>query len=130
MDINISLKNTIYSVILFFREVQYPILHVIIGVHMDTKIAFGKALRRVRKTKGLKLEDFGTSRSYVGSVERGQYSPTLDKIDDIAQSLGVHPASLVIQTYLSLNKDISIENLVSLIKDEISGIDCISDITN
>lgn len=41
-----------------------------------------------------------SSRTYVSSLERGLKSPTLDKIDSLADALNVHPVTLVALTYL------------------------------
>jgi transcriptional regulator with XRE-family HTH domain len=63
---------------------------------------FAEALRFIRKSKGLSQEDFGdtSSRTYVSSLERGMKSPTLGKIDDLAETLGVHPLTLLTIAYL------------------------------
>ena len=49
---------------------------------MELKQAFGEALRRQRKAKGLTQEAFG--RTYLSELERGTKSPSLEKIDKIA----------------------------------------------
>jgi transcriptional regulator with XRE-family HTH domain len=47
------------------------------------KLAFAKALRHARKSRGLTQEDFSdvSSRTYMSTLERGKKSPTLDKIN-------------------------------------------------
>lgn len=64
---------------------------------------FAKALKRVRAATGRTQEDFAlvSSRTYVSSLERGQKSPTLKKIDELAQVLGVHPLTLLTLAYTS-----------------------------
>ncbi len=64
---------------------------------MKTRKAFGVALRKVRVARGLTQEDFGvvSSRTYVSSLERGQKSPTIDKLDDLAAVLQIHPVALL-----------------------------------
>lgn len=64
---------------------------------MTIRKAFGKALRMVRLRRGLTQEDFGivSSRTYVSSLERGQKSPTIDKLVDLAETLTVHPVALL-----------------------------------
>lgn len=64
---------------------------------MTIRKAFGKALRMVRIARGLTQEDFGivSSRTYVSSLERGQKSPTIDKLDDLARVLRIHPVALL-----------------------------------
>lgn len=62
---------------------------------------FAKALKAVRLAKRLSQEDFGlvSSRTYVSSLERGNYSPTLNKVDELAEVLGIHPLVLLTLTY-------------------------------
>lgn len=62
---------------------------------------FAQALKRARTCKGLTQEDFAliSSRTYVSSLERGQKSPTLKKVEDLANALGVHPLTLLTMSY-------------------------------
>ncbi len=62
---------------------------------------FGKALQRIRKAKGISQEAFAltSSRTYVSTLERGLKSPTLSKIDELAEVLGVHPLTLLMAAY-------------------------------
>lgn len=60
-----------------------------------TKInmAFGKRLADLRKASGLSKESFaykcGVDRTYIGIVERGEKSPTLNTLDKIAKGLNI-----------------------------------------
>jgi len=91
---------------------------------MDTKIAFGLALKKVRKAKGLTQEDFGdvSSRTYLSTLERGMKSITLEKLNDLAQVLGVHPLSLLLLTYTNCDSEVSINGLINKIEIEIEGL--------
>ena len=62
---------------------------------------FAQALRRIRKAKGVSQEAFAlaSSRTYVSTLERGLKSPTLSKIDELADVLGVHPLTLLMAAY-------------------------------
>lgn len=88
---------------------------------MDTKIAFGLALKKLRKAKGLTQEDFGdvSSRTYLSTLERGLKSITLEKLNDLAGVLGVHPLSLLLLTYANYDNNDSIESLINKIDIEI-----------
>ncbi|MBI5921988.1 MAG: helix-turn-helix transcriptional regulator [Betaproteobacteria bacterium] len=68
---------------------------------MDVRQAFAFTLKRARKAKHLTQEDFdlASSRTYLSSLERAQKSPTLDKIDQLAKVLEVHPAALIAVSY-------------------------------
>ncbi len=63
---------------------------------------FSWALRRIRKAQGLTQEAFAlqSSRTYVSSLERGLKSPTLQKVDELAQVLNVHPLVLLLLSYM------------------------------
>jgi transcriptional regulator with XRE-family HTH domain len=64
---------------------------------------FANALKRVRAATGRTQEDFAlvSSRTYISSLERGKKSPTLKKIEELAQVLGVHPLTLLTLSYIS-----------------------------
>ena len=61
------------------------------------------ALRLLRDRRGLTQEDFSlvSSRTYVSGLERGMKSPTLNKIEQIASVLNVHPLTLLALSYAS-----------------------------
>lgn len=63
---------------------------------------FPNALKSLRVTKQLSQEDFSlvSSRTYVSALERGIYSPTLSKVDALAEVLDVHPLTLLALSYM------------------------------
>jgi transcriptional regulator with XRE-family HTH domain len=63
---------------------------------------FDQALKAVRLAKNITQEKFDavSNRTYVSSLERGLKQPTLQKIDELAGVLGVHPLSLLALCYL------------------------------
>jgi len=69
---------------------------------MKTNKAFGKSLRQLRNAKGVTQENFSavSSRTYISQLERGQKSPTIEKIEALAKVLKVHPLTLLCLTYL------------------------------
>ena len=91
---------------------------------MISKQAFGKSLKLVRTSKGLTQEDFSdvSSRTYISSLERGIKSPTLEKIDDIAGTLKIHPLTLLTLTYLSSKKKQSMETLLEKVEKQVDKI--------
>lgn len=86
---------------------------------------FAKALRLVRKSKGLSQEDFGliSSRTYVSSLERSMKSPTLSKIDDLAAVAGVHPLTILTLSYLRTADTEAVSRILELVADEISALE-------
>lgn len=90
------------------------------------KLAFAKALKLSRKSKKLTQEDFSdvSSRTYLSTLERGMKSPTLDKVNVIAQTLGIHIVSLITLTCLHLEseQEKDLELLLSKIKNEVESL--------
>lgn len=83
-----------------------------------------KALRTIRKSKGISQEDFGliSSRTYVSSLERNMKSPTLSKVDELASVLCVHPLTLLAVAYLQAFDATTVDELFEQVAREISEI--------
>lgn len=92
---------------------------------MDLKKALGSVFMKLRKSRGFSQEDFGlvSSRTYVSKLERGVASPTLVKLDQLARVMEVHPASIVVQSYLAYDKNTSALELMSRIMEDIKKIE-------
>ena len=88
---------------------------------MEIKSAFGKALRYIRTKKNMSQESFSliSSRTYLSTLERGMKSPTLDKIDDIAKAMGIHPLTLLTRTYIEVEQLKSGESIIETIRIEL-----------
>lgn len=82
---------------------------------------FGSALKTIRTRKRLTQEDFGelSSRTYVSTLERGLKSPTLSKIDELSQVLGVHPLTLLTLAYTVEQDRRSASQLIELVDREL-----------
>jgi transcriptional regulator with XRE-family HTH domain len=69
------------------------------GTKAPVQIAFGKAVRRVRKTKKISQEKLAAlaeiNRGYMGSVERGERNLALQNMEKIARALGVKLSQLI-----------------------------------
>lgn len=63
---------------------------------MTLREIFAKNLRRMRHASGLTQEELahraGFNRNYIGMLERGTNSPTVDTIEKLADVLEVDPA--------------------------------------
>lgn len=87
---------------------------------MELKAAFGKVLNWVRVRGRFTQEDFSvvSSRTYISTLERGIYSPTLEKLEDISSVLKIHPATLLVGSYAA--KDgISVDEILARVKREL-----------
>lgn len=64
------------------------------------KSRIGIALRAVRKARGLTQEDFvRTNRTTIGRIENDERGVTLDKLEELAEELQVHPYVLLTLAY-------------------------------
>lgn len=65
----------------------------------DLAREFGARVREVRQARGLSQEALadrsGQHRTYIGHIERGETSPTLASIVQLAKALEVDPGDLV-----------------------------------
>lgn len=91
---------------------------------MEVKNAFAKALKQIRLNKGLTQEDFSnvSSRTYVSTLERAIKSPTLDKIESLANVLKIEPLTLLTLTYMIKRNDVEADDLLQIINKEIIGL--------
>lgn len=68
---------------------------------MDMRKLVGRNARRLRLAAGMTQEQFaersGFSQQYVSDLERGRRNPTIVSLFELAQTLGVTPADLIIQ---------------------------------
>lgn len=59
----------------------------------DINITFGKCVASRRKTIAISQEELafrcGVHRTYIGAIERGEKSPTLNTVKKIADGLGL-----------------------------------------
>ncbi|WP_070155760.1 helix-turn-helix domain-containing protein [Sphingobium phenoxybenzoativorans] len=68
---------------------------------MAAKSSLAKALKMVRKARGLSQEAFSdvSSRTYLSSLERDLKSPTLNKLAELCEVMEIHPMTLLALAY-------------------------------
>jgi len=112
--------HTIVCSTIVCNTVSYPF---IFGVDMELHEAFGQSLRRQRKAKGLSQEAFTkvSSRTYLSALERGLRNPTLDKIEELAATMGIHPLTLLVECY-SLKEDVKPNGIFAIITKELASL--------
>ena len=68
---------------------------------MIAKLGLAKALKTVRKARGLSQEAFSdvSSRTYLSTLERDLKSPTLHKLTELCEVMEVHPLTLLTLAY-------------------------------
>jgi transcriptional regulator with XRE-family HTH domain len=86
------------------------------------RYAFAKALKTARKARGLTQEDFShvSSRTYVSTLERGKKSPTLDKMNLISQTIGIHLLSLLTLAHLCDDDKEDLDSILDRVRAEVS----------
>jgi transcriptional regulator with XRE-family HTH domain len=77
------------------------------------KSNFATALRLVRKAVEFTQEDFEgvASRVHISALERGLKQPTLGKVDELANHMGVHPLTLLTLAYCREPKGREVDKL-------------------
>lgn len=63
---------------------------------MELNEALGLVIKDIRQRRALSQENLGASQSYISTIERGKWNPTIGKIEQIAAILGVEPATLLV----------------------------------
>lgn len=68
---------------------------------MAARYSLAKALKTVRKARGLSQEAFSdvSSRTYMSTLERDLKSPTISKLTELCEVMGVHPLTLLTLAY-------------------------------
>lgn len=91
---------------------------------MEIQKALGLAIKEIRLSKQLTQEFFSdvSSRTYLSVLENGKKSPSVEKIDNLANAMGVHPLTVLTLSYLIANDKLTLDQLQIKISEEISGI--------
>lgn len=94
---------------------------------MAAKNSLAKALKTVRKARGLSQEAFSdvSSRTYLSSLERDLKSPTLNKLAELCEVMEIHPVTLVALAYGGDAKGVDL--LVERVRHEIAELNDASD---
>lgn len=89
---------------------------------MDIKKSLGLAIQISRKAKKITQEDFSeiSSRTYVSTLERGLYSPTVEKVDGIAKVIGIHPLTLLTLSYLIASDETDSAKVLNKVQAELN----------
>lgn len=88
---------------------------------MNIKSAFGQAFKQIRKLRKLTQEDFSdvSSRTYVSIIERGEKAVTIEKLEELAASLKVHPVTLLVLSYAQLNNEKNCDDVLVQVQSEL-----------
>ncbi|WP_233518846.1 helix-turn-helix transcriptional regulator [Paraburkholderia xenovorans] len=73
--------------------------------------------------RGISQDGLGvSSRTYLSALELGKQTPTLDKLDEIARAIGVHPLSVLFYAYAVGLTPQEVRELGRVVRSEIAGI--------
>ena len=91
---------------------------------MNLRAAFAKAFRTVRKAKGLTQEDFDevSGRTYISTIERQVHSPSLDKIEALANEMKIKPITLLMLANHYAHPRQTIENQIKMLEKDMKKI--------
>lgn len=99
-----------------------------LGFYGETKLVTAKhslatAIRTVRKARGLSQEAFSdvSSRTYMSTLERDLKSPTIHKLTELCEVMGVHPLTLLTLAYTG-DSTRKIDELLARVRQELNGI--------
>lgn len=69
---------------------------------MDLRRGLARSLRLIRKARGLAQEQLSdvSGRTYLSEIERGLKNPTVEKINELAKAMDVHPLTILTISYL------------------------------
>lgn len=91
---------------------------------MELRQSFGVALKHARAVRQKTQEDFAgvSGRTYLSALERGLYSPTIDKVSALASVLEMHPLTLVALCFLKEDPQFSARELLSRVESELNAL--------
>jgi transcriptional regulator with XRE-family HTH domain len=85
--------------------------------------SFSQALKTARIACGLSQEAFSqvSSRTYVSTLERGLKTVTINKVDELAEVLGIHPLTLLTLSYIKKGDHMDIPRLMDQVSQELQS---------
>lgn len=92
-------------------------------MRLELKRAIGTSLKSFRLKKNIPQESLGPSQPYISNLEAGRGSASIDKIEQMADILGVHPISIIVAGYLTSSEAASKDQLLERIRTELAEIE-------
>lgn len=87
---------------------------------MDLRHGLAQSLRLVRKTRGFAQDQLSdvSGRTYLSEIERGIKNPTLEKLDELAKAMDVHPLTVLTIAYLAHLREQELKALQNRVSKE------------
>ncbi|NQD81036.1 helix-turn-helix transcriptional regulator [Pseudomonas sp. CrR14] len=86
---------------------------------MELNEAIGLVIKNLRTSKGLPQEGLGPSQSYISAIERGKWKPSIEKLEQIADIVGIHPLTLLLLAYQKQSHGLKPDELLKKIQREV-----------
>lgn len=85
---------------------------------------FGRALQQLRTARGLTQEDLlmATSRRHMSRIEQGHQQPSIGTIESLAESLQIHPLSLVTAAYCPIGDSAAVQTLLQTVRADLASL--------
>lgn len=87
---------------------------------MELNEALGLVIRDIRQSRGLPQEGLGPSQSYISAIERGKWKTSLEKLEQIAEILSLHPTTLLLLAYLKKDPSSDPQELIRQVLSELN----------
>ena len=88
---------------------------------MELNEALGLVMRDIRQSRRLPQEGLGPSQSYISALERGKWKASLDKVEQIAEILSLHPMTLLLLAYQRKDPSLDTSALITQIQAELDA---------
>lgn len=90
---------------------------------MSLKTSFASVLRAVRAKRNISQRAFGdtASRTFLSKLESGRSSPTLDKLEQISERLGLSPLTLLTLT-ICADSGVSVADLLKTVSVQVENL--------
>lgn len=81
------------NIAIFSLWIGVALHYIFATMENNINVLFGRKVAKLRKLQGISQEELaercGIHRTYIGAIERGEKSPTLNTIEKIANGLNV-----------------------------------------
>lgn len=91
-------------------------------MRLELKRAIGTSIKSYRLKRNISQEGLGASQPYISNLEAGRGSASIEKIEQMADVLGVHPMSIIFAGYLTSIEDANRDQLFERIRIELAEI--------
>ncbi|MBC9250683.1 MULTISPECIES: helix-turn-helix transcriptional regulator [Pseudomonas] len=89
---------------------------------MELNEALGLVIKNLRNSRELPQEGLGPSQSYISAIERGKWKPSIEKVEQIADVVGIHPLTLLVLAYQRQTPGLKPDELLKKIQREITSL--------